>query len=178
MSALWVMLPNNRTRCFWESPLLPSPTPIMLQPLDPGGPGTVLWAFASLVGQELGSGLAGWLWLKVSPEVAFQVSAGLRSPEGLTGDRGLLPEGLAHTAAWRCSLSAGASDSLRFSLRGLVHRAVEHPHNMATGCHRRDLREPRGSWDAFYDLAVPVTSAFFGVPGLTPWSQETTLGCE
>lgn len=116
LSALWVMLPNSRIRCCWESPLLPSPPPVLLQPLDPDGPGTVLWASASLVGQELGSGLAGWLRLRVSHEVAFKVSAGQRSSEGLTWDQGLLPKGLTHTAAWWCSLFAGASDSLHVGL--------------------------------------------------------------
>lgn len=56
--------------------MLPAPSPRSAPALDPDGPGTVLWAFASLVGQELGSGLAGWLRLRVSHEVAFKVSAG------------------------------------------------------------------------------------------------------
>lgn len=116
LSALWVMLPNSRTRCCWESPLLPAPSPRSAPALDPDGPGTVLWAFASLVGQEHGSGLAGWLRLRVSHEVAFKVSAGRRSSEGLTWDAGSPSTG-AHSHGRRVVLSVHWG--LRFSPCGL-----------------------------------------------------------
>lgn len=100
---------------------MPSPSPVLLQPLHPDGPGTVLWAFASLVGQELGSGLSGWLRLRVSHEVAFKASAGQRSSEGLTLDAGS-PSKRAHPHGHRVVLSVHWG--LPFSPRGLVHRAV------------------------------------------------------
>lgn len=54
-------------------PISPHPAPalgfLMGQALS------CLWAFVSPVGQEFGSSLAGWLWLRVSHEVAGKVSA-------------------------------------------------------------------------------------------------------
>lgn len=96
-----------------RAPCCPPLLPILLQPLDPDGPGTVLWAFASLVGQELGSGLAGWLRLRVSREDAFKVSAGQPSSEGLTWDAGSPSTG-AHSHSRR--VFTEASDSLHVGL--------------------------------------------------------------
>ena len=83
--------------------------------------------FCSLYGQEFGSKVAGWFWLRESHEIAVKRSAGKQLFEGLTGTAGTASM-VTDLKTGRLLLDVGWKP---YSHRPL-HRLTEGPHDLVT----------------------------------------------